>query len=176
MDEIWKDIEGYKGIYQISNKGNIKSSPRKGTRGGLLRLTEDKDGYLCVGLNKNDQRKTFKVHRLVAMAFVPNNEDLPEVNHKDENKANNCVENLEWCNHDYNSNYGTRGERIGQALSKPVYSVNEYEQVEHFSSINEAQRITGVYASNILCVIKGEYSQSGNRRWYYENSQITNND
>ena len=176
MNEIWKDIKGYEGIYKINTKGDIKSSPRKGTKGGLLKQFEDKDGYLCVGLNKNDKRKTFKVHRLVAMTFVPNLYDLPEVNHKDEDKTNNCVENLEWCDHEYNSNYGTRGERIAKALSKAVYSIDEYGNVEHFNSINEAQRITGIFVSNIICAITGEYSQSGNRKWYYENSQIANND
>ena len=166
MEEIWKDIEGYEGCYKISTKGNIQSTPRKGTKGGLIKPTEDKDGYLCVGLNKNNERKTFKVHRLVAMTFIQNKENLPEVNHKDENKSNNHVENLEWCNHDYNSNYGTRGERIGEALSVPVYSVDELGNVEYFNSKAEAQRITGIYASNILCAIRGEYSQAGNRKWY----------
>ena len=176
MHELWKDIKDYEGIYQISNSGNIKSVPRKGTKGGLLKPFEDKDGYLCIGLNKYDKRKTFKVHRLVAMAFVPNIDNLPEVNHKDENKANNHAENLEWCDHDYNSNYGTRGERIAKALSKAIYSVDEHGNIEYFNSINDAQRITGVYASNILCAINGEYSQAGNRKWYYNDSQITNND
>lgn len=176
MNAIWKDIKGYEGIYQINIYGDIKSSPRKGAKGGLLKQFEDKDGYLCVGLNKNGQRKTFKVHRLVAMTFIPNDLDFLEVNHKDENKMNNYVDNLEWCDHIYNSNYGTRGERIAKALSQPVYSIDEYGHVEHFSSINEAQRITGIFVSNIICAITGEYSQSGNRKWYYANSQITNND
>ena len=176
MNNIWKDIKGYEGIYQINVNGDIKSSPRKGTKGGLLKTFEDKDGYLCVGLNKNDKRKTYKVHRLVAMTFIPNNLNLPEINHKDEDKTNNHVDNLEWCDHIYNSNYGTRGERIAKTLSQPVYSIDEYGNVEHFNSINEAQRITGVFVSNIICAITGEYSQSGNRKWYYENSQITNND
>lgn len=176
MMEIWKDVGGYEGFYKISNNGNIKSMPRKGAKGGLLKLTKDKNGYLCVGLNKNGERKTFKVHRLVAATFIPNIYELSEVNHKDENKENNYVENLEWCDHTYNSNYGTRGERIGDALSKAIYSVDEYGRIEHFKSFNEAQRVTGIFATNIRCSITGVYSKAGNRRWYYEDSQITNND
>ena len=176
MQEIWKDIEGYEGIYQINTKGDIKSLPRKGAHGGIIKPTEDKDGYLCVGLNKNAKRKTFKVHRLVAMTFIPNPNDFPEVNHKDENKANNYVENLEWCHHDYNSQYGTRGERIGRALARPIYSVDEFGNIEHFNSLADAQRITGIYGTNILCVLNGTYSQTGGRKWYDETSQITNND
>lgn len=176
MEELWKDIKDYEGLYKISNKGNIVSLPRKGAKGGLLKQTKDKDGYLCVGLNKNNSRKTFKVHRLVAMAFIPNPNNLPEVNHKDEIKSNNYVENLEWCHHDYNSRYGTRGKRIGEALSDAIYSIDEFGNIEHFNSLNEAQRITGIFVSNIGCALKGEYSQSGKRKWYYENLQITNND
>lgn len=176
MTEVWKDIENYEGIYEISNHGNVKSVSRKGTCGGLLKLSKDKNGYLCVGLNKNGKRKTFKVHRLVAMAFVQNTYGLPEVNHKDEDKENNCYSNLEWCDHKYNSTYGTRGERISSALSKAIYSVDEYGNIEHFKSFNEAQRITGIFATNIRCSITGIYSKAGNRKWYYEDSQITNND
>lgn len=169
MKETWKDIQGYEGLYQISNKGNIKSFPRKGAKGGMLKPSIDKNGYLCIGLNKNAKRKTCKIHRLVAAAFIPNIDNLPEVNHKDEDKTNNFVENLEWCEHDYNSRYGTRGTRIGQALSKAVYSVDEFGNVEHFDSMAEAQRITGAHISNILCAIKGEYSQTKGRKWYFAN-------
>lgn len=169
--EIWKDIEGYEGIYQISNKGSVKSIPRKGAKGGLIKPTADKDGYLCIGLNKNARRKTFKVHRLVAAAFIPNTENLPEVNHKDENKLNNCVDNLEWCTHIYNSSYGTRWKRIGDALSMPVYSVDAFGNIEYFNSRVEAEKNTGVCASNIICAIKGEYSQAGNRKWFSANTE-----
>lgn len=169
MKEIWKDIDGYEGLYKVSNRGSVTSAPRKGTKGGLLKPTKDKDGYLCVGLNKRNKGKTVKVHRLVAAAFIPNPDDLPEVNHKDEDKSNNNVENLEWCYHDYNSQYGTRGERIGKALSNAIYSVDEFGNIEHFSSLIEAQRITGIFATNIGCALRGEYSQTGNRKWYYEN-------
>ena len=114
--EIWKDIEGYEGLYQVSNKGRIKSLNRIDSRGRkvnekILSSKPNNKGYLRVHLYKNGKRKPFSVHRLVAIAFIPNPNNLLEVNHKDENKENNTVDNLEWCNRKYNTNYGSRNER-----------------------------------------------------------------
>nr|UVX78837.1 MAG: zinc-binding loop region of homing endonuclease [Bacteriophage sp.] len=106
MEEIWKDISGYEGKYQVSNFGRIKNS-----KGLILKTIKDKDSYLTINLYKNRKIKTFKIHRLVAEAFISNPNNYPCVNHKDENKENNCIENIEWCNHKYNSNYGTVIER-----------------------------------------------------------------
>lgn len=107
--EIWKDIEGYEGLYQVSNFGRIKSlkDNHGNTREKILKLWKEKDGYLQVFLCKNGKGKTCTVHRLVANAFIENPNNLPMINHKDENKTNNCVENLEWCDAKYNNNYGT---------------------------------------------------------------------
>lgn len=99
--EIWKDIKNYERFYQISNLGNIKNYRNK-----LLQPRINKSGYNRVILHKDKHGKEFLVHRLVAEAFIPNPNNLPCINHKDENKANNCVENLEWCTQKYNSNYG----------------------------------------------------------------------
>ena len=112
MAEVWKDVVGYEGLYQVSNLGRLKSAPRPRTKGGLLKPQYDRKGYLTFGLCKNGKSKMAKIHRLVAEAFIPNPGKLPEVNHKDEQKDNNCVENLEWCTTQYNSNYGTRVARI----------------------------------------------------------------
>ena len=114
--EIWKDIEGYEGLYQVSNKGRIKSLNRIDSRGRkvnekILSSKPNNKGYLRVHLYKNGKRKPFSVHRLVAIAFIPNPNNLLEVNHKDENKENNTVDNLEWCDRKYNANYGSRNER-----------------------------------------------------------------
>ena len=114
--EIWKDIEGYEGLYQVSNKGRIKSLNRIDSRGHkvnekILSSKPNNKGYLRVHLYKNGKRKPFSVHRLVAIAFIPNPNNLLEVNHKDENKENNTVDNLEWCDRKYNANYGGRNER-----------------------------------------------------------------
>lgn len=116
--EEWKDIKGYEGIYQISNMGRVKSlSNGKYKKEKIRKYRKDKDGYLQLNLHKNNVMTTFKVHRLVAEAFIPNPHNLPQVNHKDEDKTNNRVDNLEWCTVEYNNNYGTRNKRIANALT-----------------------------------------------------------
>lgn len=116
MKEEWKDIVGYEGYYKISNFGKVKSVDRVDKsnhfrKGKELKLKTDKNGYKIACLcNKN--RRYVKVHRLVAMAFIPNPENLPQVNHKNEMKDCNYVWNLEWCTAKHNANYGTRTERI----------------------------------------------------------------
>lgn len=96
MKEIWKDISGYEGLYQVSNLGRIYSYPRNGTNGGIRKLT-NVHGYLRVPLKKHGEVLNAGVHRLVAQAFIPNPENKPTVNHIDGNKQNNCVNNLEWA-------------------------------------------------------------------------------
>lgn len=116
MEEEWKDISGYGGRYKISNTGKVMSFA-KSKKGRIRKLCTDSDGYLIVTLHKKPKEmKTCKVHRLVAMAFVNNPNNLPEINHIDENKLNNTYSNLEWCTTQYNLTYGhrldcARGER-----------------------------------------------------------------
>ena len=107
--EEWRDVKGYEGLYQVSNKGRVKSLNRIDSRGNkvnekILRPGK-RNNYLFVNLYKNGKRKLYDIHRLVAQAFLPNPDNLPVVNHKDENKLNNNVENLEWCTQAYNVNY-----------------------------------------------------------------------
>lgn len=122
MEEIWKDIQGYNGIYQVSNIGRVRSldriitysnGVRVNTKGKILNGYKKKNGYLQVDLYKNNVKKKYYIHRLVLMAFSPceNMQEL-EVNHKDENKENNALDNLEWCKHKYNCDYGTRNEKV----------------------------------------------------------------
>ena len=122
--EIWKDIKDYEGIYQISNIGRIKSLDRycnnRLIKGKILSPHLAK-GYLKINLYKNGKSKHFAIHSLVAEAFIPNPNNYPEVNHKDENKENNNVDNLEWCDSKYNCNYGTRTERIISSNKKEGY-------------------------------------------------------
>ena len=112
MLEIFKDIKGYEGLYQVSNLGNVKSLNYNHTgKERILKPGLVKE-YLKVSLCKNNKIRMFSVHRLVAEIFLPNPDNLPCVNHKDENKQNNCVDNLEWCTYKYNANYGNRNKKI----------------------------------------------------------------
>lgn len=112
--EVWKEIPDTEGRYQISSLGRIKSLPfmQKGngsdflTKERIIKLGADKDGYLCFVYSINCKRSTKRVHRLVANAFIPNTYDLPVINHIDSNRANNSVDNLEWCTISYNTKHG----------------------------------------------------------------------
>ena len=144
-NELWKPVQGYK-YYEVSNLGRIKN-----TKLNLLkaqRLT--KTGYLIVDLKEDGKKRTRYVHRLVAQAFIPNDENLPQVNHKDENKKNNCVENLEWCTAAYNNAYGTHIERVrltqGRARGKSVVKLDPItrERLAFYESVSAAARDVGV--------------------------------
>ena len=111
--EEWKAVPGYEGLYEVSNKGNVRNVRRN----KLLRLQKNQ-GYIKVWLYKNGIVTGLRVHRLVAQAFIPNPDNLLEVNHKDEDKTNNSVDNLEWCTRKYNVNYGTRNIRMRETAIK----------------------------------------------------------
>lgn len=119
IEEIWKDIDGYEGQYQISSYGRCRSCDRyvfhKNRWGGtasyfykstVMKLSKNNRGYITVRLSRDNNAKTYLIHRLVAQAFIPNPNNLSEVNHKDENKQNNHVDNLEWCTRVFNNTYG----------------------------------------------------------------------
>ena len=107
-----RDVVGYEGLYAVTSCGKVWSYKNK----EFLKRRVNNDGYLRVALSKNGKVKQFLVHRLLAEAYIPNPDNLPQVNHKDECKTNNCLQNLEWCNAKYNANYGTRNERY----KKPI--------------------------------------------------------
>ena len=146
--EQYKDIEGYEGIYQVSNEGNVKSLNynHTGNERILRPAVNRSNGYLQVILWKDCKRKHHQVHRLVASAFIDNLDNLPQVNHKDECKTNNCVDNLEWCTCEYNQNYGTRNQRISEThtngkLSIPIDMLTkDGELIRTFPSLHEAER------------------------------------
>lgn len=140
MKENWKDIKGYEGLYQVSDRGRIKSlANNKSKSEKIIKLREDKNGYLQVNLHKGNKSTTKKVHRLVAEAHIPNPCNKPYINHKDYKPSNNNVENLEWC---------TQKENIDYSLSKPVYR-NHDGKTTIYNSISEASRITGHSAVSI---------------------------
>ena len=179
MSEVWKDIEGYEGIYEVSDLGRVRSLPRmltdsKGRRHPVpmkILKMHDRKGYDSVTLQDMGRKTIMSVHRLVAMAFIPNPDNLPVINHRDENPKNNQVSNLEWCDISYNTRYGTGVER---AQAKHVYHRKAVEQltkdgqhVATFKGVKEAARATGADASVIVKVCKGRNETAGGYRWKY---------
>ena len=163
--EVWKDVVGYEGQYQVSNKGNVRSVDRInhiGSKysGRMLKPWYQSGGYLQVGLCKNGKVMSKYIHRLVLEAFVDNPNNLPEVNHLDENKTNNELPNLEWCDSSYNSKYGTRIRRIAQKQSKKVRAVNiETGEVLTFNSTQEAVR-KGYNSGGVSQACRGHYKSA----------------
>lgn len=156
MEEIWKDIAWYEGFYQISSYGRVKSLNYKHTgKEKILRPGKSKRGYLFVILYKEGKGKLVLIHRLVAQSFIPNQENLPQINHKDEIKTNNCVENLEWCTCQYNIDY---------SKSKKVLCI-ETNQV--YKSIHEIERETGICYQNVFKCCIGKRKTAGGYHWKY---------
>ena len=135
MDEIFKPISGYES-YLIGTYGTVMRN------GKILKTHLSHDGYVLVSLCKDGKCKSFSIHRLVAGAFIENPNNLPQINHKDEDKTNNFVENLEWCDAKYNNNYGTRIKR----LSRPIYQIDSktLNIIKEWDSIIDASKILGI--------------------------------
>lgn len=164
MTEIWKDIKGYEGLYQVSNHGNVKSidrivcyrSGREALhRGRLLIQHQRTGGYMYVVLSRGNMQKAYRVHRLVADAFVENPDNKPMVNHLDENNKNNMACNLEWCTHAENINYGTRTERAAYTRkmnSRPFICI---ETGETFRTQAECRRIMEKKLIHLSDVLNG---------------------
>ena len=165
--EIWKDILGYEGLYQVSNQGRVKSL--KFGKERILKPCNNGWGYLFVQLFKNGEMKNDKVHRLVAKAFLSNPNNLPDVNHKNEDKTDNIVENLEWCDHKYNNNYGTRIQRAVEKTSKTVLQYTlDGKFVKKWKSVIDVQRNLGYYSSSISECCLGKQKSAYNFVWKYK--------
>lgn len=165
MKEVWKDIEGYEGLYQISNLGRVK----RVTTGRILKGGKDKDGYLMVKLYKNNIRSNKKIHRLVAEAFIPNPENKPQVNHADENKTNNSLDNLEWMTAKENINHGTHNERVSKTMSIPIIATNlKTGESQEFYGASECARQLGLYQQHISAVLKGILKQTKGYTFKYK--------
>ena len=182
--ENWKDIENYEGLYQVSNLGRVRSLERDVyfPNGTIHRIKEkilvpglNNDGYANVNLCKNGKKKNIKVHRLVAEAFIPNPENKSQINHKNEVKTDNSVENLEWCDCRYNINFGTRIERQKQTFKdncksgkiKRVKKVFCVELNKTFDYAKSAEEELGVCEKSIGKACRGERKTAGGFHWRY---------
>ena len=171
-EEVWKDIEEYEGLYQVSNKGRVKSL--KFGKERILKPAKNDGGYLFVYIFKNGKRKMCLVHRLVAQAFIPNPQNLPQINHRDEVKTNNSVQNLEWCTAKYNSNYGTHNQRSADKrtngkCSKPVIQYEKSgEFVKEWKSTHDIERNLGYNNGYISACCNGKFNSAYNFVWKYK--------
>lgn len=165
MIEIWKPIIGYEGLYEVSNFGRIKSIKTN----KIMKYSKNKKGYCRISLyskNAKRKKKTYFVHRLVAEVFLLNAEKLPFINHKDENKENNNVNNLEWCDAKYNNNYGTKN--IRTIRNKKIQQLDKNNNIiKNWNSIKEASETLNIKSSNIVACLKGRQKTSGGFCWKY---------
>lgn len=174
MREEWRDIENYKGLYQVSNMGNVKSLERTVWNSGkgcyktvherILKPRKNRCGYPYVNLCKDGNVKTYTIHRLVAQAFMPNPQSLPQVNHIDENKENNHVDNLEWVTCKENINHGTRTAKT----CKPIIAIHKITGlILEFQSIHEAERQMGIAHSSISACCRGKLKSVDGYTFFY---------
>ena len=172
-DEIWKDVVGWEGLYKVSSYGRVKSFRKKEPH--ILSSCIGKRGYIGVLLHDgNGKKKNERVHRLVAQAFIPNPNNYPCVNHKDECKTNNSIDNLEWCTYEYNSNYGTCKERIVLTNGIPVLKYDlKGNFISEYSTMTEAERNEGIDHANICICCEGKISHCNNFIWIYKGDEHT---
>ena len=168
INEQWRPVVGFEGLYEISNLGRVKSLNYKRTgKEKILKPNKHRKGYLRVELCRDGKVKHFLIHRLVAIAFLPNPMGFTEINHKDENKSNNAISNIEWCSAKYNTNYGNRNKKIAAALSKPV-EASKYEDFRtielRFISTMEADR-NGYSQSAVAYCCRGCFHREGNNKY-----------
>lgn len=178
-NEIWKPVENYEGIYEVSNLGRVRSLERYVQNHGVLELRKGRilkpgisgNGYNYICLSKNGNRKWCGVHRLVAQAFIPNPNNLPVINHRNEVKTDNRIENLEWCTYKYNNEYSGNIEKwINSNKKKIIQLTKNGEFVAEYESAREAERITGIEHSNIsgCCLKKYGFKSAGNYKWKFK--------
>ena len=184
MQEIWKDIKDYEGLYQISNLGNVKSLIRSSTNAIIMKPKLSTSGYYSVMLYKDGTHKTFYVHRLAALSFIPNPDNKPQVNHKDGNKLNNTLENLEWVTISENQKHAiSHGLRTPSPMigkfgklnhnSKPILQCDtEGNVIRKWDSISDAARYYGCSQNSISNVLVGNRKKCKGFVWKYDDSII----
>lgn len=154
IDEKWYPVKNYEGLYEVSDKGRVRSL--KSGQPKILKPRRTIKGYLQVDLYKNGDRKFCYIHRLVAQTFIPNPDNLPQVNHISEDKENNSVHNLEWCDPKYNINYGNRNQKVADKNSKPVFQfTKDGEFVGEWKSAIDVERNLGYHQSHISSCCTG---------------------
>ena len=170
MNNEWKPIAGYEGIYEISDNGEIKSL----IKNRLLKPCIHKKGYLVVTLTKGNVHKHYYVHRLVAQAFIPNTDNKEQVNHIDGNKHNNYVENLEWCNNTENRTHAYKNglRKMEEFIEVEMVSIDG-KFIDKFPSISEASRRTGINIGNISRCCNGGCKTAGG--YIFKRSEVRNN-
>ncbi|WP_426388214.1 NUMOD4 domain-containing protein [Lacticaseibacillus paracasei] len=164
--EIWKDIEGFEGLYQVSNMGRVRSLDREDAQGRrrkgmVLADSSSGRGYRKIALWRDGDVKYKFTHRLVATAFLDNPDNFPQVNHKDENKKNNVVSNLEWCSVIYNNMYGTRTKRSAKAKERPIYVVSGSGHHYFFGSAKKASELLGLWPQGVNNCLHGRVKHHG---------------
>lgn len=166
-NEIWKDVLGYEGLYEVSNLGRIKKKFKH--KEIICKPSEDYRGYKQIVLTKDHKRKSFKVHRLVAQVFIPNPNNLPQINHKDENKLNNRIDNLEWCTQQFNNNYGTRNYRCTRHLLRKVEQIDciSKSKIKEYNSLKGAEEETKIKYQDISMCCRGIIHKAGGYIWRY---------
>ena len=177
MKEIWKPIAGYEGRYEISNMGNVASLKfARGENRRLLKQSKNTWGYSQVTLSKNKEKRNKVVHRLVAEAFIDNPNNLPQVNHIDENKSNNRADNLEWCDSEHNVNHGSRTARVSNTLKKPVIATLPDGTEEYYKSVKDAAEILNISHTSISAAIhrRRRHKKSKGREWRFANNEHGN--
>lgn len=159
--EVWKDIAGFEGAFQVSSLGRVRSLPRIDALGhhrvGIIRKAGSvHDGYLQMALEHNNKKSVYWVHRLVAETFLPNPHGYPAVNHKDEDTTNNCVSNLEWCTSLYNNMYNGRNKRVAKALERPLKVITCQGHHYFFKSQKYACELLGLNSGHVSYCIHGK--------------------
>lgn len=168
--EIWKDIKGYEGLYQISSYGNVRSLPRQKTKGGLLSKAKNgRNGYYFVNLYANGIGKRYFVHKLVAQAFIPNPKNKPQINHKNGNKLDNYATNLEWVTCKENIEHAYRHQLH---KTKQVIQVKDNKIVKVYRNSLFASKKTGIIQSSIWYCLNGRQKTAGGFEWCYVHSPM----
>ena len=186
-NEIWKDVQGYTGLYQVSSYGRVKSLDRKTNtklnhqdfviKKGRIIIPHISKLYNVVSLSKNNRVVTVRVHRLVAETFIPNPNNLSQVNHINGNKLDNRVVNLEWCNAKQNVQHAIKTglvtkeqqnkcvKAMAQTNRKKVNQIKNGKVINTFNSLIEAEKVTGINHKNISSAFRGYSKTAGGYEW-----------